>query len=156
MFYKTEKSRNNGFEHKFLPKQTAILIETLILGISLISIGFVWSWTLRHIDPKLGRIMLVLIATIALYWIFTDSGRKKHRYCNKAIKDMCKWQDIWQKAGVSKNDQDINEFSSKLDFLKKHVAEANSRLECDLQKSFYSEVRRMIVKINKKTFEAPY
>lgn len=153
LFHKIARSKINGFEYKFWPKKTATLIEALILGVSLMSIFLVSDWTFRHIGRNVGNVLLIIVAIIGLYWISTDSGRKKHYYCNKALISIESWMNIWQKAGVPQNDPVINEIESKADFLKKHIDGSNKNAICGLPISFYAETKKLISELNLRTFE---
>lgn len=153
IFHKVAKSKLNDFKYRYRPKKTSAVIETLMLGISLISIAIISDWFFRHIDRDLGYSILALIAIIGLYWIITDPRRKKHYYCNKAAASVESCLDTWEKAGVPKNDPDIIEIAEKADFIRRHISESGECVECDLPSSFYAETRSLISKINKKTFD---
>ncbi|MFA6097322.1 MAG: hypothetical protein WC788_06885 [Candidatus Paceibacterota bacterium] len=116
------------------------------------TIFLVSDWIFRHISRDLQFILLAVTAIVGLYWILTDSGRKKHYYCHKAISDIEDWLKIWQKAGVPDDDTHLAEMVSKINALKTHVAGSNEHVKCNLPNSFYAETRRLITEINKKTF----
>lgn len=133
-----------------------VLIQAFILGISLMTIYFVSNWIFQHIDRDLQFIILVVTSLAGLYWLFTDSGRKKHYYCHKAMSDIEDWRKVWQKAGVPDNDAHLAEMVSKVNILKTHLDGSNEHVPCGLPNGFYAEIRRLITEINKKTFyEAP-
>lgn len=154
MFYRTTKSRINGFEFKYFSRRTKIAIQGLMIffGFLLLNFASTMIFSRLRLSPDVTLATLIILFVILFYWMLYGLKKDEHYYCGRAIKDINTWLDIWQKAGVPNRDEDLNKVRNEINLLKKHFAEADRSPRCDLTKDFYAKIRKLIEAINAKTF----